>query len=65
MLNRENFLFKQDAEITVKILVPRYATRAEIKKDSQGYWINVWWNCDIIAPLTCQEMAQALGEIKC
>ncbi len=62
MLNRKNFLIKQDAEIIVKILVPKYAIRAEIKKDSQGYWINVWWNCDIIAPLTNQEMLQAQGE---
>jgi hypothetical protein len=59
VLNRESFLFKQDADLAIKILVPQHASRAEIHRDEEGYWINVWWNCGIIAPLTIQEMEQA------
>lgn len=62
ILNRQNFLFLKDAEQIVNILIPVFADRAEIHKDEQGYWINVWWHCDIIAPLTIQETLQALGE---
>jgi len=65
MQNREIFFFKRHAESAVKYLVPTYASRCEIQRDEEGYWINVWWHCGIIAPLTVQEMAQALGEQKC
>lgn len=62
LLNRESLLFQQDAEFIIKYLVPKHASRAEIHKDAHGYWINVWWNCGIIAPLTTNETHQALGE---
>lgn len=65
MQNRKNFLFRKHAHSFEKYLVPAHASRVEIKKDSEGYWINVWWHCGIIAPLTVQEEAQALGEQKC
>ena len=62
ILNRQNFLFLKDAQRIRNILIPAFAGRAEIHKDEQGYWINVWWHCGIIAPLTIQETLQALGE---
>ena len=65
MQNRENFLFKRHAESFIKYLVPAHASRCEVKKDSEGYWINVWWHCGIIEPLTHNEALQALGETKC
>lgn len=58
--NTEFFLFASEASLAKKILVPTYATRAEIRKDpEQGFWINVWWNCGEISPLTSREMEQA------
>lgn len=63
--NRQNFLFKRHAVASIKYLVPTHASRAEVKKDSEGYWLNVWWHCGVIEALTVQEMAQALGEQKC
>lgn len=65
MNNRKFYLFKYNAKAMIKFLVPTHASRCEIKKDEKGYWINVWWHCGIIAPLTHQEEAQALGEDKC
>lgn len=64
-LNRQNFLFKRHAQSSIKYLVPTHASRCEIMRDSEGYWLNVFWHCGIIAALTVQEMAQALGEQKC
>lgn len=63
--NRQNFLFRRDAQGFTKYLVPAHASRAEVKRDQEGYWLNVWWHCGIIAPLTTNETAQALGETKC
>ncbi|ANJ20823.1 hypothetical protein RDp07_gp12 [Roseobacter phage RD-1410Ws-07] len=66
MKNRENFLFRGDAYLTTRILVPTYASRCEIQRDSEGYWINVWWHCGAIAPLTHNELNQAIqGENEC
>ncbi|ANJ20758.1 hypothetical protein HYO99_gp24 [Roseobacter phage RD-1410W1-01] len=66
MLNRQNFLFKHEAEkIGTKLLQGKYATRIGVEKDLDGYWLNVWWRCGIIAPLTLQETEQLLGETKC
>ena len=65
MNNRQVFLTERDADLFIKVLVPRYAKTASIKKDAGGYWLNVYWNCDIIAPLTVQETDQALGVTKC
>lgn len=65
MNNRKNFLWRKDAQATMKYLVPIHASRTEIMKDEQGYWLNVWWHCGVIAPLTVQEEAQALGEQTC
>ncbi|UAT28859.1 hypothetical protein PP753_gp20 [Dinoroseobacter phage vB_DshP-R7L] len=64
-INRKNFLFRKHAYAFEKYLVPAHASRVEIHRDSEGYWINVWWHCGIIAPLTVQEEAQALGEQQC
>lgn len=65
MNNRQHFLFEREAYLMIKQLVPKYAKTASVKKDAGGYWLNVSWNCGVIAPLTVQETNQALGEIKC
>lgn len=62
MLNRQDFLFKREAEGAIKYLVPQYASKAEAKRDEKGWWLNVWWHCGEVSPLTVQEMSQALGE---
>lgn len=62
MNNTKYYLFKRHAQTIVNYLVPTYASRCVVSRDDQGYWINVWWHCGIIAPLTYQEEAQALGE---
>lgn len=63
MINRQNFLFKHEAErVAERLLSFAFATRVGIEKDHDGYWINVWWKCGIIAPLTTQELDQAYGE---
>ena len=63
MQNREEFLWWSHADETRQLLVPQHATKADIHKDEEGYWLNVWWNCGEIAPLTVQESNQAQGEI--
>lgn len=65
MNNRKSYLFRYNAQAIIKYLVPAHASRCEIHKDEEGYWINVWWHCGVIAPLTHNEEAQALGETKC
>lgn len=65
MNNRQNFNFWTEASHVSDLLVPEYATKAEIHKNDSGYWLNVWWKCGIIAPLTTTETEQALGEYKC
>lgn len=63
MLNRQDFLFKFEAErLATKLLQQKHATRVAIEKDDGGYWLNVWWRCGIIAPLTMQETDQAMGD---
>lgn len=64
-INRQNFLFKKHAQASIKYIVPTHASRCEVKRDGEGYWLNVFWHCGIVAPLTVNEMAQALGEQKC
>lgn len=61
MKNRQTFLTQRDADLFIPVLVPKFATAASVKKDAGGYWLNVHWNCDIIAPLTVQETEQALA----
>lgn len=61
-MNRQNFLFERDAFLFISHLVPRFAHAASVHKDAGGYWLNVSWNCGVIAPLTIQETHQALGE---
>jgi hypothetical protein len=64
MNNKESFIWWSEARRARDLLVPTYATKAEIKKDDEGYWLNVWWKCGIIAPLTYNEHLQAQeGEI--
>ena len=60
--NRQNYLFEWEAQKMIPILVPKFAKAASVKKDAGGYWLNVSWNCGILAPLTIQETYQALGE---
>jgi hypothetical protein len=60
--NRQNFLWRYQAGGHIKYLVTAYASRCEVKKDEQGYWLNVWWHCGVVAPLTIQEYHQSLGE---
>jgi len=62
MLNKQHFLTQREADLFIPNLVPKYAKAASVKKDAGGYWINVHWNCEVIAPLTVQETVQALGE---
>lgn len=62
MDNRQYFLFKRQAESFIKFLVPMHASKAEVLKDDEGYWINVWWHCNAITPMTTHKMRQALGE---
>lgn len=62
MINRESFFWWGEARLARDLLVPEHATKAEIKEDEEGYWLNVWWKCGIIAPLTVQEHRQAQGE---
>lgn len=62
MNNRAVFYFYRDAMSFLPLLVPLHATRAEVNKDIDGYWINVWWRNGAVAPLTVQEEQQALGE---
>lgn len=64
-LNRQDFLFKHEAERIAELLLRQYATRVGVEKDSHGYWLNVWWKAGVIAPLTVNETRQALGEDKC
>jgi len=59
MLNLATFLFKRDAELNIQLLIPRHASKAKIHLGEDGYWINVWWNSGITAPLTIQELNQA------
>ena len=59
MENREAFIWWREARSMRDRLVPEYATKVEIKKDETGYWLNVWWKCGIIAPLTTNEAIQA------
>lgn len=58
--NRQTFLWWTEATTARSIIVPTYASKAEIHKNEEGYWLNVWWSCGVIAPLTIQEYAQAL-----
>ncbi len=62
MGNRQSYLFERNAAMMIDILVPKYAKAVSIKRDAEGYWLNVSWNCEVIAPLTIQETHQALGE---
>ena len=62
MNNRESFLWWGEARRARDMLVPEHATKAEIKRDEEGYWLNVWWKCGEIAPLTYNEHRQAQGE---
>lgn len=64
-INCQFFLFRKDAEGFKRYLIPAHASRCEVKQNESGYWLNVWWHCGVIAPLTTQETAQALGEIPC
>jgi len=64
-MNRQTFLTRRDADLFIRVLVPRFATAASVKKDAGSYWLNVHWNCGIIAALTIQETDQALGETQC
>ena len=59
MINKASFLFKGDAALTIKLLVPLHATKATIHKDISGWWLLVEWNCGNTAPLTIQELNQA------
>ena len=59
---RQYFVIHMDAENLKSILVPKYAKSADIKSDKNGYWLNVSWNCGVIAALTTHETDQALGE---
>ena len=61
MKNRKSFIWWGEARIMRDVIVPEYATKAEIKKDDEGFWLNVWWKSGIIAPLTVQEESQAMG----
>lgn len=60
--NRAVFYYYRDAKTFIPLIVPIHANRAEVNKDIDGFWINVWWNNGEVAPLTVQEEAQALGE---
>ncbi|AHX01028.1 hypothetical protein HL13_gp68 [Dinoroseobacter phage DFL12phi1] len=57
--NRETFLWWSEANQARHLVVPAFASKAEIMKDDEGYWLNVWWSCGVIAPLTVQEHIQA------
>ena len=60
MQNREHFLWWAEAKAAIDLIVPEHATKAKIELDSdEGYWVNVWWNCGVIAPLTTNELLQA------
>lgn len=59
---RQYFILYKDAQQLVSILVPQYATSADIKSNENGYWLNVSWNCGVLAALTTHETDQALGE---
>lgn len=59
MTNRQSFHFWSEASRVRDLLVPQFASKAVIHKDSEGYWLNVWWSCGVIAPLTVQEHLQA------
>ena len=62
MQNRQNFLFKHEAEkVADRLLTFAFANKANVEKDGSGYWLNVWWKCGIIAPLTTSELSQAYG----
>ena len=62
MHNRQNFLFKHEAErVAKRLLAFAYATKTSVRKDDRGYWLNVWWKSGAIAPLTINELSQAYG----
>lgn len=63
MLNKQYFIDKWDAERTItRLLLNNHATKVSLKKDDEGYWLNVSWKCGITAPLTIQETDQLFGE---
>mgnify|MGYP003652022341 CR=1 FL=1 len=62
MQNRQNFLFKHEAErVSERLLAFAFATKANVERDDSGYWLNVWWKCGTTAPLTINELTQAYG----
>lgn len=65
MSNTAYYLFRKDAALTTHLLVPEHASRAEIHESDNGWWINVFWNCGEVAPLTYNEELQAKGEAPC
>lgn len=62
MNNLESFIWRGDARRARDMLVPEYASKAEIHINEEGYWLNVWWKSGIIAPLTCNEYLQVQGK---
>lgn len=62
--NRKTFLWWSEANAARHLVVPEYASKAEIMKDDEVYWLNVWWNYGVITPLTVQEHIQ-VGENQC
>ena len=63
MLNRQYVLTKPDADkLATRLILKGYATLVSIKKNDNGYWLNVSWKCGITAPLTIQETDQLFGE---
>lgn len=62
MNNKELFFKWGEVKRVRDVLVPEHATKAEIERDEESYWLNVWWKCGIIAPLTIQEHHQVQGE---
>lgn len=61
-LNTQYFMFQHEAARFCDKLIPEYATMVGVLSNEHGYYLNVHWNCGIIAPMTVQEYDQALGE---
>lgn len=66
MINRQSFLWWREASEARNILVPEFATKAEIKENEEGYYLIVWWHSGAIADLTTNEYLQAQqGVVTC
>lgn len=64
LLNTQYYLFQSEADnMSNTLILKGFATMVERKYSHKyGYWLNVKWKCGETAPLTIQEVEQALEQ---